>query len=87
LFEEVYKEEEEEYTRRELEKREKSRQQKKKKEQKQELVDPVRQMEFPGSDDILPMLEKVRGTCSSFYLIFGTPWEGSSGVCFNQTTF
>ena len=28
----------------------------------QELADRMRQMEFPGSDDILPMLEKVGGT-------------------------
>lgn len=28
----------------------------------QELADRIRQREFPGSDDILPMLEKVGGT-------------------------
>jgi hypothetical protein len=28
----------------------------------QELADRMRQREFPGSDDILPMLEKVGGT-------------------------
>jgi hypothetical protein len=28
----------------------------------QELADRMRQREFPGSDDILPMLEKIGGT-------------------------
>jgi hypothetical protein len=28
----------------------------------QELADRLRQREFPGSDDILPMLEKIGGT-------------------------
>jgi hypothetical protein len=28
----------------------------------QELADRMRQKEFPGSDDMLPMLEKVGGT-------------------------